>query len=128
MEAQCAMAPVTLTVPATPCFARLVRMTAANVAMLSSMSVDRVEDIRMAAEEAFIYSCVTEQGRDLSIRFAVDESHIEMTFELGDVSFADPVGEDHPAAYTDLILASVCDVYEKREGPAGLHLELRADV
>ena len=48
---------ISLSVSADPRLARLVRMTAANVAMLSSMSVDRVEDIRMAAEEAFIYAC-----------------------------------------------------------------------
>ena len=128
MDNACTNTPITLAVPATPCFARLVRMTAANVAMLSSMSVDRVEDIRMAAEEAFIYSCMTEPGEGLSIRFAVDDEHMEMTFELGEVSFAEPDTPEHPAAYTDLILASVCDVYEKHEDPATLHLELRADV
>ena len=48
--------PVILTVAADPSLARLVRMTASNVAMLSSMSVERVEDIRMAAEEAFVYA------------------------------------------------------------------------
>ena len=51
-EATC---PITLTVAGDPRLARLVRMTAANVGALCSMSVDRIEDIRMAAEEAFIY-------------------------------------------------------------------------
>ena len=45
---------VSLRLEATPALARLVRMTAANIAVLSSMSVDRVEDLRMAAEEAFV--------------------------------------------------------------------------
>ena len=40
---------ITLSVSCDAGLARLVRMTAANVATLSSMSVDRVEDIRMAA-------------------------------------------------------------------------------
>ncbi len=48
-EATC---PITLTVAGDPRLARLVRMTAANVGALCSMSVDRIEDIRMAAEEA----------------------------------------------------------------------------
>ena len=39
-----ALDPIVLTVAADPRLARLVRMTAANVAALSSMSVDRVED------------------------------------------------------------------------------------
>ena len=51
-EATC---PITLTVAGDPRLARLVRMTAANVGALCSMSVDRIEDIRMAAEEAFIF-------------------------------------------------------------------------
>ena len=45
---------VALTVACEPHLARIVRMTAANVATLSAMSVERVEDMRMAAEEAFI--------------------------------------------------------------------------
>mgnify|MGYP000379250466 CR=1 FL=1 len=48
-EATC---PITLSVAGDPRLARLVRMTAANVGALCSMSVDRIEDIRMAAEEA----------------------------------------------------------------------------
>ena len=48
-EAAC---PITLTVAGDPRLARLVRMTAANVGALCSMSVDRIEDIRMAAEAA----------------------------------------------------------------------------
>ena len=51
-EATC---PITLSVAGDPRLARLVRMTAANVGALCSMSVDRIEDIRMAAEEAFIF-------------------------------------------------------------------------
>ena len=120
--------PVCLTVQADPSFARLVRMTASNVAMLSSMSVDRIEDIRMAAEEAFIYACSTEPGADLSISFDVDSEHVGMTFELGHVAFAEPSEEDPTSAYVDLILGVVCDSYEKREDPATLVLMLKADV
>ena len=39
--------PITLSVAGDPRLARLVRMTAANVGALCSMSVDRIEDIRM---------------------------------------------------------------------------------
>ena len=60
---------IALTVACEPHLARIVRMTAANVATLSSMSVERVEDIRMAAEEAFIYACGTAPGEDLVIDF-----------------------------------------------------------
>ena len=74
--------PITLTVAGDPRLARLVRMTAANVGALCSMSVDRIEDIRMAAEEAFIFGCTAVDSDDISIKFDVDESHVGMTFTL----------------------------------------------
>ncbi len=120
-------APILLTVTADPRLARLVRMTAANVATLSSMSVDRVEDIRMAAEEAFIYACAVQNGNELSIAFEVDVEHVTMTFSLA----CDPAGVCPPegeATYADLILGAVCDSYEKRADPAALVLTLKADV
>ena len=121
------IAPITLSLAADPSLARLVRMTAANVAALSSMSVDRVEDVRMAAEEAFIYACSVEEGATVDISFAVDAQHVAMDFLLS----AEPVAEpeaDNPAAYAGLILTAVCDVYEKSDAPVRLHLELKADV
>ena len=122
------IAPINLTVAADPHLARLVRMTAANVAMLSSMSVDRVEDIRMAAEEAFIYACAVKPGCELPISFEVDSAHVCMTFTLGDLDFANVEGDVETSVYADLILGAVCDSYEKREHPAALVLNLKADV
>lgn len=119
---------ITLTVTAVPHLARLVRMTAASMAMLSNMSVERVEDIRMAAEEAFIYACSTEPGAELSIAVDADAEHVSMAFQLGDVAFPEPSEDDPTSAYADLILASVCDTYEKHEGPATLLLDMKADV
>lgn len=119
---------ITLSVSCDAGLARLVRMTAANVATLSSMSVDRVEDIRMAAEEAFIYACATAPDANLDIDFDVDGSHVAMTFTLDADAFAEPGGEDPTAAYADLILGAVCDGYEKSTGPAVIRLDMRADV
>lgn len=122
-----AIAPISLTVAADPHLARLVRMTAANVATLSSMSVDRVEDIRMAAEEAFIYACAALPAGQLTVSFTVDEGHVGMDFELGDTAF-DQLDAGETAVYADLILGAVCDTYEKRDYPAALLLTLKADV
>ena len=118
-EATC---PITLTVAGDPHLARLVRMTAANVGALCSMSVDRIEDIRMAAEEAFIFGCTAVDSDDISIKFDVDESHVGMTFTFGDQATVD---EDDKA---ELILASVCDSYEKTAAPLTLSLDLKADI
>ena len=82
--------------------ARLVRMTAANVGALCSMSVDRIEDIRMAAEEAFIFGCTAVDSDDISIKFDVDESHVGMTFTFGDQATVDE--DDQAAVYAELIL------------------------
>lgn len=119
---------IALTVACEPHLARIVRMTAANVATLSSMSVERVEDIRMAAEEAFIYACGTAPGEDLVIDFDADADHVAMVFQLSAPAFAEPSEDDPTAAYVDLILGSVCDVYEKHEAPARLALDVKADV
>ena len=118
--------PISLNVASDPRLARLVRMTAANVAMLSSMSVDRVEDIRMAAEEAFIYACSVTPDASVEIDFSVDADHVGMSFALDASKAGEP--DDQASAYAELILASVCDSYEKTESPLVLHLELKADV
>lgn len=108
--------------------ARLVRMTAANVAMLSSMSVDRIEDIRMAAEEAFIYACSATAGDPLTIAFSVDAAEMSMAFTLSVSEFPEPASGDETAAYADLILGSVCDSYRKVSAPATLMLDVKADL
>ncbi len=122
-----AISPITLTIAADPQLARLVRMTAANVAALSSMSVDRIEDIRMAAEEAFIYVSSISPAGALTVTFEVDAEHVSLTFatELEDFPELD---DGDPAAYADLILSAVCDAYQKTASPAALTLSLKADV
>ena len=119
---------ITLTVTADAELARLVRMTAANVAMLSSMSVDRVEDIKMAAEEAFIYACGTAAGARLGIDFAASAEQVDMVFTLDAAAFAEASEDDSTAAYADLLIEAVCDAYEKRENPAALAMTLKADI
>ena len=64
----------------------------------------------------------------IDIVFTVDDQHLAMSFDLGDIPFEKGSADDPTAVYTDLILASVCDTYEKREHPAALLLDLRADV
>ena len=114
-EATC---PITLTVAGDPRLARLVRMTAANVGALCS--------IRMAAEEAFIFGCTAVDCDDITIKFDVDETHVGMTITFGDQATVDE--DDQTAVYAELILASVCDSYEKTTAPLTLSLDLKADI
>lgn len=97
--------PVMLSVPAQPSYARPVRMLAANLAVLAGLSVDDVEDARMAAEEAFVWCCAT-KPETFEANFSVSEGSLEMEFLFGD---AEPDEDDQTSTYAELILTSVCD-------------------
>ncbi|QWT17090.1 ATP-binding protein [Collinsella sp. zg1085] len=120
--------PISLVLEPKPCLARLVRMTAANIGLLSSMSVDRIEDVRMAAEEAFIYACSIVHTDCVSFHFYVDEQQIRVRVEFPLSAFPESDSDDPTAEYSDLILASVCDSYKKMSDPAQLEFVLKADV
>ena len=99
---------ISLHLHARPDLARLVRMTAANVAMLSSMTVDRVEDLRMAAEEAFVYACATGLEDAVRVEFSVSPEGLAMELGLG----ASPVVEDErepTLVYAAFLLEATCD-------------------
>lgn len=81
---------VRIQVPTLPAFARTVRMTASNLAVLCDMSVDDVEDVRMAAEEGFVYACSTAQDV-CEIAFFLSDEGVEARFSLG---VAAPESED----------------------------------
>lgn len=112
---------VTLTVPAKPAFARSVRMMAANLAVLCSMSVDDVEDARMAAEEAFVYACAT-HPEVCRIDFDVTDDGIAMEFSLGgpintsDANVAEQVG------LAQVLLTAVSDSFEVSPEGDSLHV------
>lgn len=119
---------IELTVSCDPVLARLVRMTAANVATLSKMSVERVEDIRMAAEEAFVYCCSASGDGHVKIAFEATDELVSMNFAVGGESALPAQGDDPTSAYNDLILGAVCSSYEKTQSPATLSLTLKAEA
>ncbi len=97
---------VRLTVPAEPEFARIVRMTAANLAVCCDMPIDDVEDARMAAEEGFVYACATVQD-DCDISFTIDDGQVSMTFSLGlELKEED---EDSSLDLVEALLGAICD-------------------
>ena len=70
---------IRLSVPAEPAYARAVRMMAANLAVVADMGVDDVEDLRMAAEEGFVYSCATEPSTsDVSFSVGTGSIHARL--------------------------------------------------
>lgn len=97
---------VSMSVPAEPAFARSVRMMAANLAVVAEMGVDDVEDLRMAAEEGFVFCCAT-NPEICEITFQLAPQRMEVDFKLG----SDPSEDDPALQYADLLLSAVCDEY-----------------
>ena len=111
---------VTLSVPAEPGFARSVRMTASTLAVCCDMSVDDVEDVRMIAEEGFVYACATAPSA-VEVAFTLSGAGMAMDFALGE---AEP--EDASIDLVEVLLGAVCDVFQVSEDGRRLHLEKRA--
>ena len=111
---------VTLSVPAEADFARSVRMTASTLAVCCDMSVEDVEDVRMIAEEGFVYSCATAPER-VGVSFSLTGDAMTMDFTLGD---AEPA--DESIELVEVLLSAVCDVFSVSEDGRVLHLVKRA--
>ncbi|MGI6230735.1 MAG: ATP-binding protein [Tractidigestivibacter sp.] len=119
---------VTLNVPPEAQFARTVRMTAANLAVCCGMNVDDVEDVRIAAEEGFVYACATRpQTCDIAFELASDK--MDMDFTLGEEDpdeASDASGEPQPIDLIEVLLDAVCDDYSL--GPDGMTLHLSKKI
>lgn len=113
--------PCTLTVPATPAYARVVRMCASSLATVAGLSVDDVEDVRMAAEEGFVYACAT--GQDcVSCSFTLDADELVMDFSLGeDLGAADA---DESLDLVEVLLDAICEDFGITEDGGTLSLIL----
>ena len=113
---------VRLSVPAEASFARTVRMMAANLAVVCDMSVDEVEDVRMAAEEGFVYCCAT-APETCEVSFHISKGEIRSTFKLG----SNQVDEsDDSLDLAKLLLSAVCDEHGVSEDGTQLSLLKRA--
>ena len=121
---------VKLSVPAEARFARAVRMTASNLAVCCDMSVDDVEDVRMAAEEGFVYACATRPAT-CDIGFGLAPDGMTADFSLGDEDpdeATDPSGEPQPIDLVEVLLGAVCDDFNISEDGRTLHLSKRMGV
>ena len=113
---------VRLSVPAEADYARTVRMMAANLAVVCGMSVDEVEDVRMAAEEGFVYCCAT--APDVcEVSFQLAQGEIRAAFRLGSSEVA---ASDDSLDLAELLLSAVCDEHGVSEDGSQLTLLKRA--
>lgn len=95
------------------------------------MTYDEVDDMRMAAEEAFVYAVDSlAEGAGVTLEFLVGEDSLELCVRLGRAP-SDAEGEAERAALATFILDSVCDRYEFTSDPDGartLTIEKRAGI
>lgn len=117
---------VRLSVPAEAEYARAVRMMASNLAVVCGMSVDDVENVRMAAEEGFVYSCATAPAA-CDITFTLREDSVVMDFALGDAESEAIEAAGVDLTLAELLLQAVCDDFAVTDGGV-LHLEKTAGV
>ncbi|MDO4429454.1 MAG: ATP-binding protein [Atopobiaceae bacterium] len=111
---------VSLRVPAEASFARTVRMTASALAVAAGIeSVEDVEDVKMVADEGFVYACAT-APEVVEVRFSLAAGEVAMDFSLG---AAEPA--DDAVDLVRVLLSAVCDEFSLSEDGATLHL-LRA--
>ena len=111
---------VKLSIPAEPAFARTVRITAASLATCCDMCVDDVEDVRMIAEEGFVYSCAT-APETVDVRFSIAGGGMSMDFSLGEKD-----ADDDSIELVEVLLDAVCDEFTFADDGATLHLLKRA--
>lgn len=104
---------ISLTVPARGEYAKTVRMTAAALAARMEFGYDEVDDVRMAAEEAFVYAVETlADTDDVEFAFYVDGDSLAIEVKLGDESLRSEEEVDRHTSYATFILQSVCDDFE----------------
>lgn len=96
---------ITLITPSKSEYAKTVRMTAATLGSRLGMSFDGVDDLKMAAEEAFT-SALGFLGEDgeVPLQFTIDADEIRIDVSVGDSDISEGLNE-----LSDLILNEVCD-------------------
>jgi serine/threonine-protein kinase RsbW len=116
---------ITLTVPAKSEYAKTVRMTAAALVSRTGMTYDEVDDVRMAAEEAFVYAVDTlPEDAEVRFVFTIADDVVSIDVPLGSEEPGSDEEAERRAAYATFILASVCDSYEFVSDDTGAHLRL----
>jgi serine/threonine-protein kinase RsbW len=109
-----AAGPVTLTVPPIPAMVRVGRLTASSIASLADMTVDDIDDIKIAVSEMITLliqsgsrSAITLRFETTEQEFSVEASAPTTSNDLGrnDLALAtavlDAVADEHHVAATD---------------------------
>ncbi len=104
---------VVLSVPAKAEYARTVRMTAASLFARHGASFDAVDDVRMAAEEAFVLACERPPASGaLDVEFSVGDSFEMRVRPLGTSGSESDEEVAQRTEFATLVLQAVCDEFE----------------
>ncbi|MBA4370266.1 MAG: ATP-binding protein [Coriobacteriaceae bacterium] len=116
---------VVLSVPARGEYAKTVRLTASSLATRAGMTFAEVEEMRMAAEEAFVFVCDrVDEGVAVDIVFTVADDEVVM--EAGPVTGTGAADDDavQRGEYARFILEAVCDELELEAAGAECRVRL----
>jgi len=113
---------VVLTLPARDEFARTARLTAAELAARIGMSVDGIDDVKMAVEEAFVFVTDRRVGESVTFDFSIDDG-IELLVGPMEGACTEQEGETGER-YARFILESVCDEFELVDIDGGCFVRL----
>ena len=117
---------ISLTIPSRAEYAKAVRMTASALVGRMGATYDDLDDVRIAAEELFVYACDhAEDDADISIEFLLEDEDVTMSVRLPRGTRATDEDAERRAAYATFILQSVCDHYELSSDLEGQYLKVR---
>lgn len=117
---------ISLTVPSRPEYAKAVRMTASALASRMGATYEDLDDIRIAAEELFVYACdQTGEDADVAIAFIIGDGDMAISVRLPGGDRATDEDAERRAAYATFILQSVSDHYELASDAEGRYLKVR---
>jgi serine/threonine-protein kinase RsbW len=109
---------IALSVPARGEYARTVRLTAAELASRVGMSIDDIDDVRIAVEESFALACEhAGEGGEVTFTYTLHDGAFEAEAGVLGNACAGTGDEETGSRYARFILESVCDEFElKLEG------------
>lgn len=115
--------PVQLRLPADPAMSRVLRLAASGLASLAGLSIDEIEDMKIAVSEVLVVLIEHGGGQpvDVSIEAVADGFHIDASTEVAQF---DP--DDPDLRLCRAVLGGVCASHEIRvdDGTAHIHAVL----
>ncbi len=116
---------IALTLPSRPEYAKAVRMTASALVSRTKATYDDLDDVRIAAEELFIYACDhAEPGSEVLIEFELEDQAMDMKVRLQGSKRATDEEAERRASYATFILQSISDHYELSSDLDGQYLKV----